>query len=268
MIKINLPEPCLRRASIVSTATTVLYVSQNGLIQVDQSGAANNVTEGWVTRERWQALIPSKYVRAVKHATSYFAFGSVSGSDNSVARQGFTVELSTQDQTGFTVWPVPGGHRIGFGTLSSPNGFDVDNLLLDPWTGVALLVQNGGVYYWDFTDTAPTIVPYKWRSKTYQQLSAKSFSAMKAWFTVPPGTAPQVDRNIDEPQPMLGPQQYGVIRIFADDQLYTTRELRRSGELLRIYSGKKAEAWVIEVEARVAISNIQFATSAKELGLI
>jgi hypothetical protein len=91
---------------------------------------------------------------------------------------------------------------------------------------------------------------------------------MKAWFTVPPGTAPQVDRNIDEPQPMLGPQQYGVIRIFADDQLYTTRELRRSGELLRIYSGKKAEAWVIEVEARVAISNIQFATSAKELGLI
>jgi hypothetical protein len=268
MIKINLPEPCLHRASIVSTATTVLYVSQNGLIQVDQSGAANNVTEGWVTREKWQALIPSKYVRAVKHATSYFAFGSVSGSDNSVARQGFTVELSTQDQTSFTIWPQPGGHRLGFSQLSSPNGFDIDNLLLDPWTGVAMLVQNGGVWYWDFTDPTPTIVPYKWRSKVYQQLSAKNFSACKIWFSVPPGTPPQVDRDTNDPQAALGPNQYGILRVYADDQLWTTRELRKSGELLRIYSGEKVEAWQFEIESRVSISNAQIATSVKELGLI
>jgi hypothetical protein len=262
LTKVNLPEPCLHRASIVSTDTTVLYVSQNGLIQISQSGAGANVTEGWITRERWQALTPHQHIRAIKHATSYFAFGG------SPIRDGFTVELSAQDQTSFTVWPQPGGHRLGFGQLSSPNNFDIDNLLLDPWTGIALLVQDGGVWYYDFTDLNPVIVPYKWRSKIYQQMSAKNFSAVKVWFTVPGTTPEQVDRDTDDPQPVLGPQQYGILRVYADDELYTTRELRRSGELLRIYSGEKVEAWQFEVEGRVAVSNLQVATSVKELGLI
>jgi hypothetical protein len=268
LTKINLPEPCLHRGSIVSTDTTVLYASRNGLIQISQSGAGSNITEGWVTRERWQALTPQKYIRAVKLATNYMAFGTVSGGDNSVAQQGFTVELSTQDQTSFTVWPQPGGHRLGFGQLSAPNGFDIDNCLLDPWTGVGLLVQNGGVYHWDFADQAPVIVPYRWRSKVYQQLSRKNFAACKVWFSVPPGTPPQTDRDTDDPQPELGPSQYGIIRVYADDELFTTRELRTSGELLRIYSGEKVEAWQFEIEGRVTVSNLQVATSVKELGLI
>jgi hypothetical protein len=262
LTKVNLPEPCLHRASIVSTDTTVLYVSQNGLIQISQSGAGANVTEGWITRERWQALTPHQHIRAIKHATSYFAFGG------EPIRDGFTVELSAQDQTSFTVWPQPGGHRLGFMPLSSPNEFDIDNLLLDPWTGIALLVQAGGVWYYDFTDLNPVIVPYKWRSKIYQQMSAKNFAAVKVWFTVPGTTPEQVDRDTDDPQPVLGPQQYGILRVYADDELYTTRELRRSGELLRIYSGEKVEAWQFEVEGRVAVSNLQVATSVKELGLI
>jgi hypothetical protein len=268
MMKINLPEPCLHRGSIVSTDTTVLYVSQNGLIQISSSGQGSNVTEGWISRERWQALTPQKHIRAIKHATSYFAFGSVAGDDVSVARQGYTIELSNEDQVSFTIWPQAGNHRLGFSQLSAPNGFDIVNVLCDPWTGTGLLVQNGGVWYYDFTDLAPTIVPYKWRSKVYQQLSAKNFSAVKAWFTVPPSTPPQVDRNTAEPQPALGPNQYGILRVYADGQLYTTREIRKSGELLRIYSGIKAEAWQFEIEGRVNLSNLQIATSAKELGLV
>jgi hypothetical protein len=267
LTKINLPEPCLHRGSIISTDTTVLYVSQNGLIQISQSGAGSNVTEGWITRERWQALTPQKHVRAIKHATSYFAFGSIQDSPN-IIRQGFTVELSPQDQTSFTVWPQPGGHRLGFGQLSSPNDFDIDNIQLDPWTGIAMLVQNGSIYYYDFTDANPVIVPYKWRSKIYQQLSRKNFAAMKLWFTVPGTTPAQVDRDTDDPQPVLGPQQYGILRVYADDQLYQTRELRYSGELLRIYSRSKYESWQFEVEGRVVVSNVQVATSVKELGLI
>jgi hypothetical protein len=268
MTKINLPEPCLHSGSIVTTDTTVLYVSQNGLMQISQSGAGSNVTEGWISREKWQALIPHKFIRAVKHATSYFAFGTKVGDDASVAQQGFTVELSSQDQTSFTVWPQPGGHRLGFSQLSSPNNFDIDNLELDPWTGVCLLVQNGGVWYYDFTDPVPTIVPYKWRSKVYQQNARKNFQAMRAWFTVPPGTPPQVDRNTNDPQAALGPNQYGIIRVYVDDELWCTRELRSSGELLRIYSGIKGEMWQFEVEGRVNLSNLQCATSVKELGLV
>jgi hypothetical protein len=91
---------------------------------------------------------------------------------------------------------------------------------------------------------------------------------MKVWFDVPPGTPAQIDRNTSEPQPALGPQQYGIVRVFADDQLWCTREIRNSGELLRIYSGIKAEAWSFEIESRVSISNMQVSTSVKELGLV
>ena len=268
MMKVNLPEPCLHRGSIVSTDTTVLYVSQNGLIQISQSGAGANITEGWISRERWQELTPQKFIRAIKHATSYFAFGSTAPDDPSVSRVGFTVELSGQDQTSFTIWPQAGGHRLGFTQLSSPNELDVDNVLLDQWTGVGMLLQDGGVWYYDFTDQAPVIVPYKWRSKIYQQLSAKNFEAVKVWFSVPTSTPPQVDRNTNDPQAALGPNQYGIVRIYADDELWTTRELRKSGELLRIYSGVKCEAWQFEIESRVNISNVQIVTSVKELGLI
>jgi hypothetical protein len=91
---------------------------------------------------------------------------------------------------------------------------------------------------------------------------------MKLWFTVPGTTPAQVDRDTDDPQPVLGPQQYGILRVYADDQLYQTRELRYSGELLRIYSRSKYESWQFEVEGRVVVSNVQVATSVKELGLI
>lgn len=265
LTKINLPEPCLHRGSIVSTDTTVLYVSQNGLIQISQSGAGGNISEGWISRERWKELTPQKHVRAVKHATSYFAFGS---DGDEPLTYGYTVELSQEDQVSFTVWPQPGGHRIGFSQLSLPNHFPIDNVEVDPWTGICLLVQNGSVYFYDFTELDPVIVPYKWRSKAYQQLSKKNFAALRCWFSVPKTTPTQVERNVSDPQPVLGDQQYGIIRVYADGQLFTTRELRSSGELLRIYSGSTVEVWQLEVEARVDVSVIQVATSVKELGLV
>ncbi|HEX6825731.1 MAG TPA: hypothetical protein VF077_05375 [Nitrospiraceae bacterium] len=268
LTKINLPEPCIHRGSIVSTDTTVLYVSQNGLIQISQTGAGGNVTEGWISRERWQDLVPQKQIRAVKHATSYFAFGCMIDYDSSVAKIGFTVELSNEDQTSFTIWPQPGGHRLGFSRLNSPNGFDIENMLLDAWTGVGLLIQDGWVYYYDFTDLNPTIVPYKWRSKTFQQMARKNFQAMRVWFSVPESTPPQIARDVSHPQLTLGANQYGVIRVYVDGDLWTTRELRSSGELLRIFSGIKGEQWQFEVEGRVNVSNLQIATSVKELALV
>lgn len=266
LTKINLLEPCLHRGSIISTDTTVLYVSQNGLMQISQSGAGSNITEGWISRERWQQLTPQADVRAIKHMTSYFAFGTpVTGAP---LIDGYTVELSQEDQTSFTIWPQAGGHRLGFEQLSSPNGFGILNVESDPWTGVAMLVQNGAVYYYDFTDQAPTIVPYKWRSKVYQQLSRKNFAALRVWFTVPPSTPSQLPRVTTDPQPMLGPNQYALVRVYTDGNLWTTREVQTSGELLRIYSGQKVEQWQFEIEGRINISNLQVATSVKELGLV
>lgn len=266
LTKINLAEPCLHRGSIVATDTTVLYTSPNGLMQISQSGAGSNITEGWITRERWQQLTPQAQVRAIKHMTSYFAFGATAA--GTPLGTGYTVELSQEDQTSFTIWPQPGGHRLGFEQLSSPNGFDILNVESDPWTGTALLVQNGAVYYYDFTDQAPIIVPYKWRSKVYQQLSRKNFAALRVWFTVPASTPPQLPRITTDPQPMLGPNQYALVRVYTDGNLWTTREVQTSGELLRIYSGQKVEQWQFEIEGRINVSNLQVATSVKELGLV
>lgn len=268
LTKINLPEPCLHRGSIVATDTTVLYASQNGMIQISQSGAGGNVTEGWISRERWQELVPQKQVRAVKHATSYFAFGCKMGDDTSVAKVGFTIELSNEDQTSFTIWPQPGGHRLGFSQMYTPNGFDIENVQLDAWTGTGLLIQDGWVYYYDFTDVDPVLTAYKWRSKTFQQTARKNFQALRVWFTVPPNTPAQIERDVREPQPELGANQYGIIRVYVDGEVWTTRELRSSGELLRIYSGIKGEQWQFEVEGRVNVSNLQVATSVKELAQV
>lgn len=269
-VKILIAEPCNSRGSIVSTLSGVFYCSPNGLILVSGTGTASNITELWITRDRWRALTAPKSIRAMALASCYFAFGTVLNGDNTYAQTGFTIEL-LNDAASFTIWPQPGGHRVGFNKMVAPGNVDISNVLHDPWSSIGMLIQNGAMYYYDFSDAAPTVTPYKWRSKKYQQPSKKNFEAMKCFFTVPPGTQPIAGvRNTaatnDASWNTLGTNQYGIIRVYADDVLVTTRELRISGEMLRILSGFKAEIWQWEIESRVLISNLQVATSARELG--
>lgn len=266
--KVKMPEPCLSRGSILSASDGVYYTSLNGLILVNAGGGASNVTQQWITRERWRALTPSKNIRVVPLSSAYFAFGTTSGADVSVAQQGFTVDLAADDAKSFTIWPQAGGHRIGFGSLTSPNGFNIDNVMQDEWSGTVLLIQNNGVYYYDFADQAPTIVPYRWKSKKFQEKSKHSFEAMRIRFDIPPGAPPQnAVRSVNDPQPVYPnvAGQYGIVRVYADDVLHTTREIRKSGELLRLKSGVKADTWQVEVEGIVNVKNVIFATSVREL---
>jgi hypothetical protein len=166
---------------------------------------------------------------------------------------------------------------LGFNTLTGPNGFNVDNVRIDPWSSVGLVMQNHGVYYFDFTDAAPVMQTYKWRSKLMQQKSKKNFSAMRIWFSIPPGTPAQsATRNeaafSDPSWNTLSAGQYGIVRVYAGYTsvggalpLVTVREIRTPQELMRIASGFKAETWQFEIEARVPISNVQVATSVKAL---
>lgn len=272
LTKIKMAAPCNSRGSVLGTDTGVYYTSPNGLIQVTESGTAVNTTELWITREKWQALTPQYSLRAIMLASGYFAFGTIVGDDVSQAQTGFYIELAN-DAESFTIWPQPGGHRVGFNQFSAPNGYNIANVLTDPWTGIGLLIQNGGIYYYDFTDQAPTIVPYLWRSKAYQVLAKKNLAAMKVFFTVPASTPPQnSERNeadtLDASWDTLDTGQYAIVRVYADGILVTTREVRASGELLRILSGFKADVWQFEIEGRVLITNIQIAPSVKELGQV
>jgi hypothetical protein len=269
-MKIQTSEPCISRGSIIGNNDGVYYASPNGLILVTQYGAVTNTSELWITREKWQQLTPQKNLRSVFFVSSYFALGTVRNGDNSVAQQGFTIELNAADAQSFSIWPQPGGHRLGFNQLTAPNGFDVTNVRLDPWSSVCLVMQNHAVYYYDFTDPAPVMQTYKWRSKLFQQKSKKNFAAMRIWFSVPPGTPAQnTTRNeapfTDASWSALQAGQYGIVRVFAGGNLVTVREIRRTQELLRIVSGFKHETWQFEFEARVPIANIQVGTSVKAL---
>jgi hypothetical protein len=274
LTKIMFPEPCIARCSVVSASDGVYYQSPNGLIKVNQSGAASNTTELWITREKWKKLVPATpSIQAIMQSSCYFAFGTTSDPTPGIARQGYTIEINPADAQSFTIWPQPGGHRIGFCQLTAPNGFDIDNLFIDQWTGIGLIIQNGQIWYYDFTDTAPVITPYKWRSKTYQQQAKTNFAAMKVFFDIPPGSPAQnpVRNETDTLDPSwntLAGDQYGIIRVYADNVLVTTREIRRSGEILRILAGFKADQWIFEFEGRVSISNVQIATSVKELAQV
>lgn len=266
--KVDMPEPCLSRGSIISTSAGVYYASLNGLILIDMSGGGSNTTQSWITKERWRALTPAKNIRAVPMSSAYFALGTTNGADVSVAQDGFSIDLSQDDAKSFTIWPQAGGHRIGFNKLTAPNGFNVDNITIDPWSGYTLLVQNNGVYYYDFADPSPAIIPYLWRSKKFQEKSRHSFSVMRIWFDIPPGLPAQnAVRDVADPQPAFPDVggQYGIVRVYADDILHTTREIRKSGELLRLKSGVKAQLWQVEVESILDIKNVEFASSVREL---
>lgn len=265
----SLKEPCISHRSILSTDNGVFYMSNNGLILVTPQGTAGNVTEMWITREKWAKLVPLNATAcAIPLVSCYLCFGTTNGTDVSSAQTGFLIELN-QDTESFSIWPQPGGHRLGFNQLQSPNGLNIDNLLLDTWSGIGLLIQNGGIYYWDFTDQAPTMVPYTWRSKKFQANNKKNYEAMKIYFDVPTNTPAQGTRSVlptaDPAWNTLGANQYGIVRVFADDVLVTTREIYKSGELMRILSGFKAETWQFEFNARVVITNVQIATTVKQL---
>lgn len=268
--KILLPEPCNSRGSIVSTLNGVYYTSPNGLILVTGFGIGSNITEAWITREKWAAMTPPYGIRAISLASCYFAWGSVVNGDTTYAYTGFTLPLA-DDSASFTIWPQPGKHRLGFNRMFPPGGGPVYNVQTDPWTGTGLLIQDAGINYFDFADPVPGIMPYKWKSKIYQQTSKKNFEAMKIFFDIPPNSPTlNATRNTaptnDSSWLTLPPDRYGIVRVYADGNLITARELRTSGELLRIVSGFKCEMWQWEIEGRVLISNMQAATSVKELG--
>lgn len=189
--------------------------------------------------------------------------GGLDSVDNSTyAQQGFTVDFGSANFA--QRW-------LGFGLLSAPNGLNIYNLWLDRWTGIPLTIQGGQVLQYDFTDQAPSLMPYKWRSKVYQQTWKHNFEAMKVYFDVPPNTPPQNQvRVVDPLQPALQIGQYGIVRVYGGSDalnlsLLTTREIRSSSELLRILSGFKVDYWQIELEGTVKISGCHVATSVKEL---
>lgn len=269
-------EPCMSRGSVLSAPEGVYYASPNGLVLV-ANGAANLITEGLVLKDEWNALAQVATLRATRLANAYYAFGT--------ARVGFFQSSPQwiQDGVGAGATPSfiqqndfagavagilvdPTNQRVAFNTLTSAT--PTMNVFNDPWSGETMIIRDDKVYRIDLADSTSSRDVMLWRSKIFQPNDKKNFQAMKVYFEVPPW-APALNpvRNTASPQ-TLAADQYGLVRVYADGNLVMTRELRTSGELMRIPSGFKADYWQIELEHRVKVLSFQIATSAKELAKV
>lgn len=258
--KVEGAEACLSAGSVVETQDGVYYCSGSGISVITPGGAAI-VSRALMTIEQWQTLFKVYNLKMARLGSSFYAFGGTSVNvfeatafympafekvDAAGSRSGYLI--STEDQ------------RIAMSLLTDPE--PSSSVFNDPWTSEVFVVRNGKVYNVDLAN--PIRTPYKWRSKKFQLAAAANLGAMKTFFVVPDGT-PDLVAEVFGEQPTLGANQYGLVRIYADDRLVYTRELRASGEMFRLPSGFTADFYQIEIEARVVILSVQFAGSPREL---
>lgn len=259
--KIAGSEPCLSQGSIVSAPEGVYYASQNGLMLV-VLGGAENITRNLIKTDEWNALFKVPGMRSARLGTAYYAFSTIA--QGAFDTGGFyTGAFEWGNQTGSSNGLLidTGTPRIGLNLMSSSKA--TTNVYNDVWTGEVFLVRDGKTYIVDLAGT--TRDAFKWKSKLLQPTDMRNFEAMKVYFSVPAGTPtlnPVPNASLVQ---SLAADQYGLVRLYADGRHVWTRELRTSGELLRLPSGFKADQWQIEIEARIEIQSVQIATSARDL---
>lgn len=262
--KIQAVEPCLARGSILSAPEGVYYASPNGLILI-QAGGVQNISRQYMLKDAWLNLAQIGSLRCARLGTGYYAWGTAQSGVFDSGSFNTSGAFSSQDlsgaRQGLLIDPVD--TRIAVTQLSNQN--PTFNTMNDLWTGEVFLIRNGAVYWINLADTDPTSEVYTWTSKLFQAPNKKNLGAMKIYFDVSdtlPVLNPVPNTNLIQ---TLAANQWGLVSLYADQQLVWTREIRVSGEVMRLPSGFKADFYQLVIQARVAISNIQVAESVKEL---
>lgn len=255
-------EPCISRGSILSMPEGVYYASASGLVLV-AGGVAQNITKNLVSRDRWQQLTQSARFRSARLGSAYYGFGSTSG--DIFQPDTFQADTFADADTGSALEGIlidPFNERVGFIELRSDSHvYGVHN---DPWSGEVLIMKDEKIFYIDMQDPNWEKEPALWRSKIYQSPVGNNFGCFQVFFSPPADFPLNPVRNTDTEQ-TLQPDQYGVIRLYADDRLVMTREFRQSGEVFRTPSGFTADFWQYEIETNVPVLSCMIASSPKEL---
>jgi hypothetical protein len=265
---ISTVEPCLSRGSIVSTPRGVVYASQNGLIAVTP-GQTNNVTNNLMTKDIWldvQNYIDPQKIQAATLGDAYYCWGSLGTGcfeDTCFENTAFVLDDFTGAYLGAAI--DINDPRIGYMKLTDTTA--TENCWRDEWTGEILVVRGGDVYWLDL-DPDRSRGTYLWKSKVLETPNKRNFAAMRIYFETY-SDSPELNPtpNADLVQ-TLAADQYGLARVYADGVLKFTRELRTSGEMMRLPSGFKGTFWQVEIEARVKVNSIEIATTALELGSV
>jgi hypothetical protein len=271
MSKLASFEPCMSRGSILSVPEGVFYASPNGLVLV-ANGIATLVTEGLIQKDEWNFYNKVPTMRATRMGSAYYSFGServgfVQVNADPPGQPAFQTNAFQQDDFAGSYKGIVldnANQRVAFNTLTSDT--ITTNVFNDQWSGETLILRLNKLYRLDLADRAYTRDTALWRSKIFQAPDKKNFAVIRVYFEIPvwaPFQNPARDNS--ESQTFDRTDQYGLVRVYANNRLVMTRELRTSGELMRLPSGFKADYWQVELETIVQINSVQLATSVKEL---
>lgn len=242
--KLTNHEPCAARGSILPSPEGVYYASPNGLVLV-VPGRAENITKDIIAKRDWQQLVFVNRLRAARLGMAYFGYGStrIGVFDDEAFDDGaFTTEDVTGALSGVVIDPT--SQRVAFSTLKSDE--PVVNCYNDPWSGEVFILNEGSVSWLDLVEHTD-VYSTRWKSKVFQTTDIKNFSAVKVFFDTEHGG------------------EGGEFLFYADGVLRATRTLERSGQLLRLPSGYKANFIQFEVTGKLHVLSVQIATSVKEL---
>lgn len=259
-------EPCVSRGSIVSAPEGVYYASPNGLVRV-VPGKALNITSNIISKDRWQTLTQIEQLRFARLGTALYGFGTVATGVFEVT--GFETTAFVQEDVSGSLAGVMidvTNERVSLNILSSED--QTVNVFNDVWSGEVFIIRDGEVLWLDQGDPDPTYEPYLWRSKVVQFDKKLNLGAARVYFEVPSTTPAQSATADHTLVQTLSTDQYGLLRVYADGTLIATREIRTSGERIRLPGGFKADFWQFEIEARVRVFSLQVASTMKELASV
>lgn len=254
-------EPCLSRGSILSTPVGVAYASSNGLA-LAVPGSVSIISREMITKDIWQDLLNLETLRAAPLNGGYYCWGSVRPGcfeETAFETPAFLQDDYTGSYTGAFI--DASNQRVSFNRLT-----DVDpafNVMTDHWTGEVFVIREGVVYWVDISETREH-GDYIWKSKVFEMPNRRNLEAMRIWFDTFSDT-PELNPVPVVSPTTLQPDMYGIVRVYADGVLRLSREIRTTGEFIRLPSGFKAQYWQIEIEGRVQINEVEVATTAKEL---
>lgn len=151
--KLELPQACVSKRSIVDTGDGVIYASPDGLVSISSAGV-EIVTKDLLSREQWQAFNPSS-IQAYVHDNRYHMLYQTSGGTRGMAifdfsGQGAPMQLS--DLNAATA--VTAGYA-------------------DPRSDTLYLAQGTNIVRFN----AGSALTYTWRSKTFRTPSPMNFGA-------------------------------------------------------------------------------------------
>jgi len=255
--KIEAPEPCLSRGSIVGSPDGVFYATQNGLMVFGPAGFGN-ATKDMITKEEWLKNFNPYTLRACRYQTQFIGI--------TYPGVGYIINFETPPMTITELTDLQGAV----------------NIFNDIWSGEVYLLSNGRVFKWD--DALGAEVTWRWASKRFFTPYEVNFGAArigtkaKFYENLPPIPDTEPMARIYLPGTGNDGAPFNVIpvlpvwaafglRVYADGALIYDRWVRTS-RTLKLPSGLKSQDWQFEVYGRFPMAKFEFAETAKELATV